>query len=146
MQMSTKGRYGLRVMMELAEQYGRGPVSADVIARNQDLSSQYIHLLTNGLRTAGLIRAVRGPSGGYVLSRDPSRITALEVVEALEGGSAPTRCVEDPSVCSRSGRCVARDVWCDVASAIDGVLSRITLDQLAARQRARSGELPDYCI
>ncbi|HOU54628.1 MAG TPA: Rrf2 family transcriptional regulator [Myxococcota bacterium] len=146
MQMSTKGRYGLRVMMELALHHGEGPISADVIARNQDLSSQYIHLLTNGLRTAGLIRAVRGPSGGYVLSRDPSQITAMEIVAALEGDLAPTRCVDDASVCARSGRCVARDLWGEVAAAIQGVLSGITLDQLAARHRARSGELPDYVI
>jgi len=146
MQMSTKGRYGLRVMMELAARQGRGPVSAEVIAHNQALSSQYIHLLTNGLRTAGLIRAVRGPSGGYVLARDPSTITALEVITALEGDLAPTRCVEDSTVCERSGQCVAREVWSEVASAVHGVLSRITLADLAARQRTRTEESPDYCI
>lgn len=146
MKMSTKGRYGLRVMMELAGHYGRGPMPTDAIARNQGISGKYIHLLVMGLRSAGLVRTVRGPSGGYELSKAPASITALDVVSALEGRSAPVECVADATSCTRAGRCAARDVWCDVASAVDGVLSALTLEQLAARQRAKAAEPLVYSI
>jgi Rrf2 family cysteine metabolism transcriptional repressor len=146
MRMSTKGRYGLRLMMELASGYGRGPMLADAIAKNQTISSKYIHLLANGLRAAGLLRAVRGPSGGYELARAPSAITALEVIEALEGPNAPLECVEDATSCDRASGCAARDLWCDVAIAMDKVLSGITLEQLVARQRAKLNTCANYEI
>ena len=146
MRMSTKGRYGLRVMMELADHYGHGPTLVDVIAKNQGISRKYIHLLATGLRTAGLVRTVRGPSGGYELAKEPSSITALDVVSALEGSIAPVECVVEASSCRRAGQCAARDVWCDVASAVDGVLSGLTLDLLSARQRAKQEEPITFSI
>jgi Rrf2 family transcriptional regulator, cysteine metabolism repressor len=136
MRMSTRGRYGLRLMMELAIHHGRGPVLASTIARNQAISGKYIHVLATGLRSAGLIRTVRGPRGGYQLARKPSSITALDVDSALEGHIAPVGCVTDTSTCKRSGRCAAREIWCQVAAAVDGVLSSVTLDRLASRQVA----------
>lgn len=134
MRMSTRGRYGLRVMMELASRFGSGPVQVEAIARSQDISAKYIHVLVAGLKLSGLVRAVRGPSGGYELTRDPSSITALDVVHALEGRSSPAPCVADRGACPRSGRCAARDVWCDVAFAIDQVLADLTLSDLALKQ------------
>jgi Rrf2 family protein len=113
--MSTKGRYGLRLMMELASGYGRGPMLAEAIAKNQAISGKYIHLLANGLRTAGLLRAIRGPSGGYELARAPSAITALDVIAALEGPNAPLECVEDASSCDRANACAALAVASRVA-------------------------------
>jgi Rrf2 family cysteine metabolism transcriptional repressor len=144
--MSTKGRYGLRVMMELAGNFGNGPMLVDVIAKNQGISSKYIHLLATSLRSAGLVRTVRGPSGGYELAKNPSSITALDVVSVLEGRSAPVECVVDASSCQRADHCAARDVWCDVASAVDGVLSGLTLAELSARQRSKQEETLSYCI
>ena len=144
--MSTKGRYGLRVMMDLASHYGQGPIPVEVIARNQNISGKYIHVLVTALRSAGLVRTIRGPSGGYELARKPNAITALDVVSALEGKSAPVECVVDASSCPRAGRCAARDVWCAVDSAVDRVLSGLTLDQLSARQRAKQEEQLSYCI
>lgn len=146
MRMSTKGRYGLRVMMELASNYGHGPTLVKVIAKNQAISSKYIHLLVTNLRTAGLVRTVRGPSGGYELAKKPSSITALDVISALEGRSAPVECVVDASSCPRAQHCAARDVWCDVASAVDGVLAGITLAQLSSRQRAKQEAPTSYDI
>lgn len=146
MRISTKGRYGLRVMMELADHYGRGPMPVDAIAGNQDISGKYIHILVMGLRSAGLVRTVRGPNGGYELTKAPGSITALDVVSALEGKSIPVECVADATSCPRAGRCAARDVWCVVASAVEGVLSGLTLEQLAARQRAKTDESLSYCI
>ncbi len=146
MKMSTKGRYGLRVMIELANHYGQGPIPVETIARNQNISGKYIHLIVMGLRSAGLVRSVRGPNGGYELTRTPDKVTALDVVAALEGRSTPVECVADTASCSRADRCAARDVWCDIASAVDGILSARTLEQLAAKQRAKDEEPPSYCI
>lgn len=140
MRMSTRGRYGLRVMMELAAHYGRGPVPVETIARNQEISGKYIHTLALGLKSAGLVRAVRGPSGGYELARDPSTITALEAVSALEGQLAPVECVADSSVCPRAPRCAAHDLWRSVKSAVDGVLSGLTLKDLAMEARSKQGK------
>ena len=137
MKMSTKGRYGLRLMMELASRYGHGPVLAETIASTQGISGKYIHILAGGLRVAGLLRTVRGPNGGYVLTRKPSDITALDVISALEGRCVPADCVLMASCCTRATYCAARDVWCEVASAVDGVLSGVTLDHLVARQRRK---------
>ena len=146
MKVSTRGRYGLRVMIELAAQYGSGPVLVDGIAKNQEISGKYIHVIVSGLRSAGLVRSVRGPNGGYELTRSPSRITALDVISALEGQSAPAHCVLDASSCSRSGNCASRDVWCQVASVVDVVLSALTLEQLVKRQRSNHEEPMTYHI
>lgn len=146
MKMSTKGRYGLRLMIELAGRYGLGPVPVNTLALNQNISGKYIHVLVIGLRSAGLVRTVRGPNGGYELARDPSSITAYDVISALEGSSAPAACVTDATSCKRAGHCAARDVWCDIASAVDGVLINLTLEKLSARQYAKQEEQLDYCI
>ena len=146
MKMSTKGRYGLRVMMELATRYGKGPVLAEAISKNQEISEKYIHVLVNNLRSAGIARSVRGPSGGYELARSPGSITAFDVVSALEGKSTPVDCVADASVCSRSRKCATRDIWCDIASAVDKVLTSITLEQLVEKQKAKQQEPDMYFI
>lgn len=146
MKVSTKGRYGLRVMIELATQFGNGPVLVDEIAKNQEISGKYIHVIVSGLKSAGLIRSVRGPNGGYELTRSPSKITALDVISALEGKSAPADCVLDASSCSRSGNCASRDVWCQVASVVDVVLSALTLEQIVKRQYAKDESPITYHI
>lgn len=146
MRMSTKGRYGLRVMIELAANHGSGPMLVETIARNQALSGKYIHALVGGLRAAGLLRTVRGPSGGYELAKQPAAITALDVITALEGRSAPVDCVVDATSCERVGHCAAQGVWCELASAMDRVLSSFTLERLAAKQRSQQGEPSDFCI
>jgi Rrf2 family protein len=138
MKISTKGRYGLRVMMELAARFGQGPVLVGTIAKNQEISSNYIHILLAGLKAAGYVRAVRGPNGGYELTCDPRKITALDVVRALEGCGWPVECVAEEQRCARSKTCAARDVWQELAAAMEKVLSDITLEQLVIRQGAKS--------
>lgn len=145
MKMSTKGRYGLRVMVELASRHGEGPVMVERIAASQELSASYAHILLGGLKSAGLVRSVRGPSGGYELSRPPERITALDVVAAVEN-DAPVECVARASSCKRAPTCAARDVWCEVAAAIERVLSGVTLEELALRQRAKEQPAPMFHI
>jgi Rrf2 family cysteine metabolism transcriptional repressor len=146
MKVSTKGRYGLRVMLELALQHGRGPVLVDTIARNQEISGKYIHNLVAGLKAAGLVRAVRGPSGGYVLAHAPGDITARQVFEALEGKVAPVACINDRGSCAKVDRCASRDLWCDLAAAMDKVLEGVTLADLAARQRVKNDGPASYQI
>jgi Rrf2 family protein len=133
-------------MIELASQYGMGPAMVDTIANNQGISKKYIHQLIIRLKSAGLVRSVRGPKGGYELTKDPEKITALEVVEVMEGRISAVECVADSSICSRSGACVTRPIWCEVTAAIDHVLGDVNLKQLASRQRSGQPAVGDYQI
>jgi len=141
MQVSAKGRSGLRVMMELARHWGQGPVMVDVIAENQELSAKYIHVLIGGLKTAGLVRAVRGPSGGYALAKDPAGITLLDIVLALEGELfAPTA----DATHIHGVPSAAEEVWAQLGQVVSEVLVRRTLKELVDRQLALGGAT--YCI
>ena len=139
MKLTTKGRYGLRFMMELAMRHGNGPVQVAEAAASQRISGKYVHNLVGNLKQAGLIVATRGPHGGCVLAREPAKITALEIVEALEGPLDPVACVGDEGSCDRSGACAARELWVRLAASMRRTLQASSLQQLAERQRACSG-------
>jgi len=139
MKVSTKGRYGLQVMIELALQYGRGTVLVGDLAKAQDLPPKYLHVLLGSLRASGLVRTVRGPNGGYELARDPSRITALEVVEAMEGRIELTNSNEDGISSMKQGASAAKELWEQTAKAMSDVLGAFTLSDLADRQRKLQG-------
>lgn len=124
--------------MELATWFGQGPVFVGTIATNQDISANYIRILLAALKGSGLVRAVRGPTGGYALTCDPGEITALDVIRALEGHGWPVTCVAQEEWCGRSKTCAARDLWGELGAAMEKVLSDITLKELVARQRAKS--------
>ena len=111
MRLSTKGRYGARLMLELALNYGNGPVLLKDIARRQEISEGYLEHLLPPLKAAGLVNSRRGPHGGYMLAKTPSEITLREVVQVLEGSLSPAECVDTPSVCQRVHSGVARDIW-----------------------------------
>jgi Rrf2 family protein len=130
MHMSTKGRYGLRVMLELGVNHGRGPLSAEVISERQELSANYVRNLLKVLQRHGLVRIVRGPGGGYTLPMPPAEITLLRIVTVLEGSVCPVRCVEDAPSCPRAVRCATRGVWGRVTHAITLVLGDTTLQML----------------
>lgn len=146
MRLSTKGRYGLRIMVELAQSYGAAPVLVETIARNQQISSKYIHVLMSGLKTAGLVKAVRGPKGGFVMSKAPSSVTALDVVRIMEGEVSSLECVPNMASCPRSCRCAARELWVEVHQEVEKILGRATLEDLAARQKALLDEQLMYHI
>jgi len=133
LKISTKGRYGLRAMIELAQAPAGMPVLMADIAHAQGLSRKYLHALLVSLRNAGLVHSVRGAGGGYVLAREPETIRALEVLEALEGELAVNPCLERGSPCSRSRRCAARRLWVEVNRAVVETLDRFTLADLAGR-------------
>lgn len=134
MKISTKGRYGLRVLMELAMKHGSGPVLVETIARNQDISGKYIHNLMSLLKSADIVSSVRGPSGGFVLSREPKDISLLEAFEVLEGKISPVECVKKNNCCTKQNFCATQEVWQQVSSAIENVLSKFTLQDLATKQ------------
>jgi Rrf2 family protein len=138
MKISTKGRYGLRVMVELASHHGKSnsPVMMNTLAKNQGISKKYLHSLLTSLKSAGLVRAIRGANGGFVLARPPADILVSQVVLALEGSLSPVDCINDTSICNRSDYCVTREVWNNLEDAIKKVLSEISLSYLAKKQQA----------
>jgi len=146
MRLTTKSRYGLRLMLELALQEGRGPVLVELLERRSGVSGKYIHQLMLALKHAGLVRTVRGPRGGYELAKPADGITAYDVVWVLEGPPVPVECVTDPAACERAGACVTRDLWCEVAAAVEGVLRAATLAELARRARAQEPDSLTFSI
>lgn len=132
MKLSTKGRYGLKAMFDLAQHFGEGPISLKSIAERQEISEHYLEQLISGLRKAGLVKSVRGAQGGYVLGREPGKMTIGNVIRVLEGPIAPVDCVaeEDPECCSKADYCVTRTVWEKVRDSIAEVLDSITLEDM----------------
>ncbi len=130
MRISTKGRYGLRAMVELARGFGETPVRMSTIADRQRLSRKHLHALLAILKSGGLVRSVRGPEGGFLLARSPDQISLGEVLEALEGPFSLVDCVADRRTCDRVNECVTRGVWQELSGAIENLLDDVTLQDL----------------
>jgi Rrf2 family cysteine metabolism transcriptional repressor len=143
MKLSTRTRYGIRAIIELAQYEGKRPLQLKMIAERQDISIKYLEQLMGLLRSAGLVRSVRGSKGGYALGRPAEQIKLSDVFHCLEGPVTTTECVEDGDVCKRSADCIARDVWIEVETAINQVLDSITLDDLVKKTKKRG---TDYQI
>jgi Rrf2 family cysteine metabolism transcriptional repressor len=141
MKLSTKGRYGVRLMIDLASHYGEGPVLLREIAKRQAISEKYLWHLINSLKATGLITATRGVNGGYTLARPPSKITMKEILQASEGAMCLVDCVEKPSVCKFVPVCAARDLWSELAGSIDRILTATTLADMAERQKTKKEKL-----
>ena len=144
MRLSTKGRYGARLMLELALSYGkeRGPVLLKDIAERQEISQGYLEHLLPPLRAAGLVRSTRGAHGGYTLARAPQDITLGEVVQVLEGSMAVVECVTAPEVCPRVNLCITRDIWKEITEKITGALESVTLQDMINRQKKKEAGQP----
>ncbi|UCG16826.1 MAG: Rrf2 family transcriptional regulator [Phycisphaerales bacterium] len=119
-------------MLELANRYGEQPVLMSTVAESQKLSRKYLHALLTPLRSAGLVRSVRGARGGFVLARPPAQIKLSEVLHAVEGSLSLVDCVADPRVCDRSKRCPARRVWEALSGAVKDMLDHVTLEDMMA--------------
>lgn len=145
MRLSTKGRYGLRAMVEIANHQEDGPVPMHSIAEQQSLSERYLEQLLIPLKQAGLVRSVRGAQGGYILGRHPKEITAGDVIRVLEGPIGPVDCISEafPEECNRAEQCVTRIVWCQVRDAIKDVLDSFTLEDLMKESQSRVAELEE---
>ena len=133
MKLSTRTRYGIRAILELAENYGNGPLQLRIIARDQGVSVKYLEQLMAMLKAAGIVRSVRGSKGGYILAKSPGHVKVSECFQCLEGSLITTECVEDESFCERTNDCIARQVWTEVQEAVMGVLQSMTLQDLVDR-------------
>lgn len=129
MKISTKGRYGLTIMIELARKYGEGPVSLKSIAKENDLSEHYLEQLASPLRNAGLIKSIRGAYGGYKLSREPREITAGDIIRVLEGPITIVEGIEEEKPAQQA-------LWLQIRDAVKGVLDKTTLNDLANHDNA----------
>ena len=145
MKLSSRSRYGFRAILELAIEYGNGPVRIKTIAEREDISNKYLEQLMAMLKSTDLIRSVRGPRGGYVLSKAPNQIRLKEVFVALEGPLTTSECLEHPDYCPRCTDCVTRQVWAQVHDAVMGVLDSMTLQDLVDRAKEQ-GKGTNYQI
>ena len=130
MKLSTKGRYGLKAMFELALHYGEGPIPLKMIAENQGISEHYLEQLIAILKKNGLVNSVRGAQGGYLLSEQPSKIIVGDIIRSLEGDIALVSCVGDENICTSSEKCVTKMVWERVSESINSVIDNITLQDM----------------
>jgi Rrf2 family protein len=120
-------------MCELALNCGKAPIAVGDIAKKQQISEKYLSKLVIPLKSAGLIRSSRGSRGGFVLAREPEKITLLEIIKALEGDIVSVECIADIGSCARSGRCPARSVWKKLDQTIAGFLGGISLADIVFR-------------
>jgi len=127
--LSTRSRYGLRAMFDLALNYGTGPVALKTVAERQKLPEQYLEQIVIGLRRARLLRGVRGAQGGYILTRPPEKITVGDIIRALETAITPANCVGDDSEpgCELADFCPSRAVWAKIGESINNAMDGITL-------------------
>lgn len=130
MKLSTRTRYAVRAIIELAQNDSKKPLQLKIIAQRQDISVKYLEQLMAVLRSAGFVRSIRGSKGGYVLAKTPNEIKLNEVLHRLEGTVATVECVENDDYCSRSADCAARYLWTKVEQAIERALESVTLQDL----------------
>jgi Rrf2 family protein len=147
MKISTKGRYGLRILMDLAIHQSDKPRLIRDIAKSQQISEKYISRLVIALRKAGMIRSVRGVNGGFHLAMKPEDITLLDVIEVMEGPLSIVDCVSKPKQCGMSANCAPREIWCKLNSEIRDLMRQTTLaDILASYASQNRQQFTDYCI
>ncbi len=139
MRLSTRSRYGVRMMFEFALKFNQGPVFLKEVASMQGISFKYLSKLVIPLKSAGLLQSVRGASGGYMLAKHPSEITIRMIVEKLEGDVSLVECTGNPNACKRNTNCVARTIWKRTDEAIMKVLDDITLQDMVDEYRRSSG-------
>ncbi len=132
LRLSTKGQYGVRAMYEIARGYPVQPVTIKEISEKQDVSVAYLEQILNKLRKAGLIKSVKGPGGGYLLSKGPERISIASIVSELEGPVAITSCLNPEEGCIRVDNCVTHLLWKALGEQIEAFLKTITLGNLLA--------------
>ena len=143
LKLSTKGRYGSRLMVMLGMYYGKGTLLLKDIADHEDVSEGYLEQIVPLLKAADLIYAERGAHGGYALSRAPDKITLKDVVQALEGSLAPVECVDRPQVCDRIDICVTMDLWTDLKNSILRTLEKVTIKDMVRKQKKKlKGKAP----
>lgn len=142
MKISTKGRYGLRIMIDLASNGSdESPVSIKDIAEREQLSDKYLEQIINLLGKKDLVKSIRGAKGGYLLSRPSDEITVEDILTATEGSLAPVACAEDNEKCDKYCDCATSIIWSEIYNAVVSVVRNITLRDLTERtQNTTSGK------
>lgn len=135
MRVSMKVDYGVRALVDLAQNTGQGPVQTAEIAQRQGVPEPYLDQLLGTLRKVGFVKSRRGPNGGYVLAVEPSTITLDQVVNALDGPTVPIDCLDGSMDCSLAGRCAQQDVWRHIEGLLHALLSSTSVGDLAMGQK-----------
>ena len=130
MKLSTRSRYGARILVDIARNYEKGPVQVGEIAKRQNISVKYLEQLIRPLRTEKLISSIRGPKGGYIMARKPEEISLGEILRIYEGQNDLVACVSKPDSCERSDACRLRRAWKDAATAMSDKLDATTIADL----------------
>ena len=149
MKISTKGRYGLRILLDLATHVSDKPRLIRDIAESQQISEKYISRLIVDLRRARLVRSVRGANGGFHLAKSPKEITLLEILETMEGTISIVDCVLAPEKCPRNHNCTARGIWTNLNEGIRDMMRAITFEDIIkayTEGEKRDESTMDYCI
>ena len=133
MKISTKGRYALRLMLDLALHTNGSAVPLRDVAERQEISDKYLEQIVTQLARGGLVRSIRGAGGGYLLTRTPEEYTVGEILRQLEGSLAPVSCGAGGSCCERSDQCVTLEIWQQIQQAVNGVVDHISLADLVRR-------------
>ena len=150
--MSTKTRYALRMLVDIAAYQSAGKVKIKDISERQDISQKYLEQIVTILSKCDLVRGERGPQGGYVLTRPASQITVAEVVTQIEGGVSPAPCIKDGFVdCDRKDRCTTLDMWMRIEKAVHQIMSETTIQDLLDDANRKgiitiSDGMPEYVI
>lgn len=140
MKISTKGRYALKMMIDLASNQADTPIPLKDIAQRQGVSLKYLEQITSVLTKAGYVRSIRGSSGGYQLRKKPQEYTVGMILRLTEGSLAPVSCVEESETeCQHIGSCVTVEIWKKINDAVNGVVDKITLQDLVEWQKRKEG-------
>jgi Rrf2 family transcriptional regulator, cysteine metabolism repressor len=146
MKLSTRARYGMRALMDLAINSTGQPVQLKDIADRQHISLSYLEHLIIPLISGGFIKSLRGAHGGIMLARVPQLIKLNEILETLEGPIAPVDCLMADKRCPRSGACATQDIWQEMKDAMEKVLASYTLQDLVDRQKSKEPKSTMYYI
>ncbi len=147
MRISTKGRYGMRFMLDVALHGHGSTISLKDVARRQQISEKYLWQVVHPLKSAGLVRVTRGAHGGFALAREASEITMKDILDAVEGSSALVECSDCPEKCDRSPDCAMQSIWKDLNQQVAGALSAVNLQAIVDKQKdIASKEAADFVI
>ena len=148
MRLSTRSRYGVRLMLVLGINENKGPIFLKDIANSEEISEKYLSQIIIPLKANGLINTFRGAHGGYVLSRSASQIKLREIIESLEGDMSLVDCVKKPDMCNRSTECITHDVWSEMSLLLVDFLENLSLDDLIKKNKAyvKNKSINNYSI
>ena len=141
MRISTRTRYGMRLMINLARNFNNGYSLLKDVAKSESISEKYLSLIVIPLKSAGFLNAVRGSRGGYSLAKPPSEIRVKDIIETMEGDLCLLECVKNKSACAKSGNCVSRDLWLGLSNEIAGYLNSLTLEDIVNMQNIKNEKL-----